>query len=133
MKYEVKFSKEQLLVAREAMEFYTKFLLGVWDIPLRLQNREFINSGRDPKFWEMRDAAQELLLMSKNMFMPHLGKHGSYGINNENSVDYACVSYDMYKSIYEFFAPIDDPLNKHIKPLEPFSSKLEIKEVKTEK
>jgi len=104
MKYQIELTQKQLLVAREALDFYCSFLLGKWEIPKIMQHQEFINNKRDNAVWDRRNMASDLLRYSKAIFIPELPGHAHYALANDKAHEDSVIAYDIYRPMMEVTA-----------------------------
>jgi len=104
MKYQLELSREQIGVVAEALEFYSRFMAGQWEIPKLLEHNEFVLNGMDSDFWNIRNNAQDMLRLAKRTFFYKLAPNESYGIGSENLHESANVAYDFYRPIREQFS-----------------------------
>ena len=102
MKYIVEFTEKQLLTTAEALEFYSRFLAGQWEIPDAMVNKEYHNQNKCEDFYEKKHFIQSQLNVLKSQFTG-LSINSSYGIGEDKLSDKSCISYDIYRPIYEEF------------------------------
>lgn len=98
-KKRIEMSEKQMLVMREALEFYSRFLSGELDaIPDELT----FKCSREGRADELRDSLQNL----KTILFPELRPNEAYGISAPKTGDYAAerrqISYEMYRQIYVY-------------------------------
>lgn len=103
--YTLTLSERQARTTAEALEFYTRFCIGQFDVPTIVEHRKL------PEPYQRRDTYdrqryEELMLELRGMFFPELrGLGHSYGVgwNEKPEQQAAQIGYEIYKWIlYEF-------------------------------
>lgn len=115
MKYILKPNKDQLNVIQKALEFYSRFLAGQWEIPHELQFNEYETQGKPEDFWEKRNSAEELMDSAKTTLM-NRPSNQSYGIGNDELHENAKIAYDIYRPILEEFNKDSENWNVYSSP-----------------
>lgn len=100
MKYRLDVTKNQLDTIQEALEFFSRFCAGQWRIPDTMENQEYINQGKDSKFWIRRNKVEDKLNFLKSD-LTNLPLNASYGIGSPNLCESANIAYDLYRPILE--------------------------------
>lgn len=108
-KYKIELTEKQLMVYREALECYSRFLSGQLSemcsaVSLRKHKRKAWDHAPD-KDDPISDAAFKL----KMALFPELPGAAAYGIgytsDDKNSIDdNRQISYEMYREVYHYFA-----------------------------
>ena len=98
MQLKIELSEKQLLIMREALEFYSRFLSGqVDDIPDELK----FKCNRNGRGDELREAQQKL----KRVLFPELLHNEAYGVGaarGDRMGEQRQISYEMYRQIYVY-------------------------------
>ena len=102
-KYKIEFTKKQLSTVATALEFYSRFLAGQWEIPDAMEMQEYVNQGKSDGFWKKRNEVEKQLLELKSQFTNIQG-HSFYGIGSDKLHENAKIAYDTYRPILEQFA-----------------------------
>lgn len=92
VKYKIELTEKQLLVYREALEFYSRFLAGQLDyLPGILYDNK--------NFHEIKKAME---IFVKPLMFPELKGNQSYGIGNiENELSgHRQIAYEMYREVF---------------------------------
>ena len=98
--YSIKMSEKQLIVMREALEFYSRFLSGqVTYLPDAFYKWLYENDKTSKVSYEIRDA---LLLFKRCAF--DLEDNESYGVGSKETPPEVDISYEMYRKVFEYFA-----------------------------
>lgn len=101
--YEIKINKTQLHVISDALDFYGRFCLGQWRIPMVMENQEHKNQSKNEGFWETRNYVEDQLNILKSIFIK-LPLNASYGIGSEKLCEEAKIAYDISRPIMELEA-----------------------------
>ena len=103
MKYKIEFNETQLRTVATALEFYSRFLAGQWEIPDAMQWKEYDLQGKQREFWEKRNHIEEQFKILSQMFTGlHHGEY--YGIGSDMIHEGAKIAYDIYRPILEQLA-----------------------------
>lgn len=104
MKYQIEFSKEQLRVVQQALEFASRFCAGqVNYLAPFIEEQILLNYGSHDRFIEARNRYTFDLAMFKQNAFPNLNENESLGIGCSKLVPDAKVCYDIYRPILEQF------------------------------
>lgn len=102
-KYSIEFNQKQLRTVATALEFYSRFLAGQWEIPKAMQEKEYELQGNVDNFWDKRNYVEEgfeLLKQHLTILLPN----EFHAIGSENLSNDAKIAYDIYRPIWEQFA-----------------------------
>ena len=102
-KYSIELTEKQLRVIADALEFYSRFLAGQWEIPDAMEFKEYKLQDKYIGFWEKRNFVEEQFKILKSNFTG-LPIHASYGIGSDKLHEDAKIAYDIYRPILEQFA-----------------------------
>jgi len=128
-KYKIEFTEKQLSVLEDALEFYSRFLAGQWEIPSAMKYQEFKNQDKYEGFWDKRNYIEDNFRRLSSNFTG-LPINASYGINNSSLAPDASIAYDMYRPIKEEFCK--NPSSVYNTPSGPYSEEGRIKIIKIE-
>jgi len=104
MKYQIEFSKEQLMVVQQALEFASRFCAGqVNYLAPFIEKQILLNCGSHDRFIERIPYYEFSLEEFKRNAFPNLNKNESLGIGNSELVPDAKICYDIYRPILEQF------------------------------
>lgn len=104
MKYQIEFSKEQLMVVQQALEFASRFCAGqVNYLAPFIEEQILLNCGSHDKFIEAREQYEHHLSMFKLNAFPNLSYNESLGIGSSMLQEEAKICYDIYRPILEQF------------------------------
>lgn len=101
MKYRLDLTESQTRVVATALEFYSRFLAGQWEIPNEMQCKEYVIQGKPEDFWQVRNSSEKLLEDARKMFLRY--NDGFYAIGSDKLHDSAKIAYDIYRPILEQF------------------------------
>lgn len=116
--YTLTLSETQARTTAEALEFFMRYCIGQFDVPMVVQCRPTPPGYNVPEGkCQERD---ELLLKLRSLFFPELhGLGHSYGVGNRNGQPEqkaAMVAYDLYKHILHEFHKDSSISNVHSFP-----------------
>ena len=104
MKYQIEFSKEQLSVVQQALEFASRFCAGQIDyLAPFIEEQILLNCGSHDRFIGARNRYTHHLDMFKQNAFPNLSLNESLGIGNSVLQEEAKICYDIYRPILEQF------------------------------
>ena len=104
MKYQIEFSKEQLSVVQQALEFASRFCAGQVNYFAPFIEAQILrNCVSHDKFIEARKQYEHHLDMFKRNAFPNLYDNESLGIGNSMLQEEAKICYDIYRPILEQF------------------------------
>jgi len=104
MKYQIEFSKEQLSVVQQALEFASRFCAGQVDcLAPFIEEQILLNCGSHDRFIETRNRYTHHLDMFKQNAFPNLKNNESLGIGSSMLQEEAKICYDIYRPILEQF------------------------------
>jgi len=113
--YKINFTKEQLTVTANALEFYSRFLAGQWRIPNAMKCKEFENQGKKDDFHKNKNYVENQLDALKTLFT-NMPLNASYGIGSEKLHEDAKIAYDIYRPILEEFNKDSENWNVYSSP-----------------
>lgn len=104
MKYQIEFSKEQLSVVQQALEFASRFCAGQINYFAPFIEAQILrNCITHDKFIEAREQYEHHLSMFKLNAFPNLSYNESLGIGSSMLQEEAKICYDIYRPILEQF------------------------------
>ena len=100
--YQINLTPNQLTVIEEALEFFSRFCSGQWEVPSSMEETERKLSEGDKDFWKRRNETNDNLIALKSVFTK-LPINAFYGIGSPKLCESAKVAYDIYRPILELF------------------------------
>jgi hypothetical protein len=114
-RYQIEVSETQLEVMAEALEFYSRFLVGQVEVPMSIRMKLVKMDDQKSKDKNLSQTFLEAAFNSCNFFksqlFPELEIGASYGMgqkipHDEHSTKTTALAYDIYRPILELFATI---------------------------
>ena len=104
MKYQIEFSKEQLQVVQQALEFTSRFCAGqVTFLAPFIDVQILQNCGSHDRFMQKREVYEHALEVFKLNAFPDLTTNEAFGIGSSKLREEAKICYDIYRPILEHF------------------------------
>lgn len=102
-KYRIDFTREQLNVVQQALEFMSRFQAGqVTDFTPNFSNWLISEHMKTNDYAERRDMWEEHLYKAKEYLFNNFGKYESFGIGSNEQPEENKIAYDIYRPILEF-------------------------------
>lgn len=103
-KYRIDFTREQLNVVQQALEFMSRFQAGqVTDFTPNFSNWLISEHMKTNDYAERRDMWEEHLYKAKEYLFNNLNKYESFGIGSKEQPEENKIAYDIYRPILELF------------------------------
>jgi len=103
-KYRIDFTREQLNVVQQALEFMSRFQAGqVTDFTPNFRNWLITEHMKTNDYAERRDEWEEHLYKAKESLFNGFNKYESFGIGSNEQPKENKIAYDIYRPILELF------------------------------
>lgn len=111
-KYRIDFTREQLNVVQQALEFMSRFQAGqVTDFTPNFRNWLVGEHMKTNDYAERRDMWEEHLYKAKEYLFNNFNQHESFGIGSNEQPQENKIAYDIYRPILELFH--EEYVNEH--------------------